>query len=396
MLILSGANTVLPDGQTRECSIYVQGDRLVDVRPGQAPAGGPGDERLDLQGHTVVPGFIDVHLHGREGRDVLDGDDVVPMMAAHLAQHGVTSFSPTTVACTPAKLRSFFGVVREHRKNPAPGAARVLPAHLESNFISPDYKGAQPLEWICSPEGQPVPGATFGAAEILAEIDQARDEVGIVTMAPEIEGGINLVRRFVKAGIYVSLGHCGASYEKGMEAVEAGATHATHLFNRMPPLNHRKPGMMAAVIADDRVVTEIICDAHHVHPAMIRMVLKAKGVDGVMAITDAVSCAGLPEGSRADLGGHPITVRNGAAYLDDGTLAGSVISMDDAFRVLVNLVGVSLADAARLCSTTPARAMGLKDRGRIEKGLLADLAILDRDLKVAWTIVGGVKVKGCA
>jgi N-acetylglucosamine-6-phosphate deacetylase len=187
----------------------------------------------------------------------------------------------------------------------------------------------------------------------------------------------------------VSLGHSGAGYDLAQEALDGGARHATHLFNRMPPLGHRDPGLVGAILNHPAVAPEVICDGRHVHPGIIRMVVAAKGPDAVLAITDGTAGAGLADGARGVLGGRPITVRDGAAYLDDGTLAGSALTFDGAFRVLVNRVGLSLQDAVRLCSTTPAREMGLPDRGGVAAGMLADLVVLDRELAVVHTLIAG-------
>jgi N-acetylglucosamine-6-phosphate deacetylase len=278
--------------------------------------------------------------------------------------------------------------VREARLRPPAGAARVLPAHLESNFINPDYRGAQPLECLRRPGGVVAHPGDFAGDDILREIEAARPDVGIVTIAPEVEGAIELIRDLTRHGHHVSLGHSGASYEQAVEGIAAGARQATHLFNRMTPLGHRAPGLAAAVLEHDEVVVEIVCDGVHVHPAMVRVALAAKSPSRVMAITDGTAGAGLPRGSRAGLGGRAITVRD-AAYLDDGTLAGSVLTMDRAFAMLVGIMGLGLADAAIACSTTPARALGLRGLGVIAPGATADLAVLQPDFTVSQTWIAG-------
>ena len=220
----------------------------------------------------------------------------------------------------------------------------------------------------------------FDGRDILAEIEIAGDSVGIVTLAPELDGALDLIRRLVSRGRRVSLGHSGATLAQSRAAIEAGARHATHLFNRMPPLSHREPGLAGAILTSAEVAAEIICDGVHVHRDMVRMAIAAKGAARMMAITDGVAAAGLPEGSTASLGGRTIRVRNSAAYLEDGTLAGSVATMDRVFRFLINDVGLSLNDAAQLCATTPASELGLTDMGSIIKGAIADLVVMDRDL----------------
>jgi N-acetylglucosamine-6-phosphate deacetylase len=287
--------------------------------------------------------------------------------------------------------------VRAARERLAAGAARVLPAHLESNFLSPEYRGAQPLECLRTPPtvgGAFVPAVPsadlpFSAADVLAEIERAAPDVGIVTLAPELEGALDLITFLRAMGCRVSLGHSGATYDQARSAIAAGATGATHLFNRMPPIGHREPGLAGAVLERPELVAEIICDGHHVHPAMIAMTVAAKGRSATMAITDSLAGAGLPVGSRVSLGGRSVTVRAAGAYLDDGTLAGSVQTMDGAFRVLTSVVGLGVVDAVHLCASTPAREMGLTGFGVIASGAAADLVALDRRLIVRRTWIAG-------
>ena len=406
MIVLSGADLVLPDRVLGGGTLVLDGDRIVDVRPGADAAGDASSPHLHFPfaEHYIVPGFIDVHVHGVEGLDTLDlppdggsHDGAVSSiagMAERLPRYGVTAFCPTTIACDPVALRRMLSNVRAARTQRPPAGARVLPAHLESNFINPDYKGAQPLDCLrgVRPGSDPcltpaTPGAWTGA-EILAEIAAARPDVGIITIAPELDGAIDLIRELVAHEHHVSLGHSGATYEQAMEGVRAGARQATHLFNRMTPIGHRAPGLAGAVLESGDVIAELICDGVHVHPGMMRVALAAKRAEGIMAITDATAGAGLPRGSRSTIGGRPITVRDGA-YLDDGTLAGSVLTMDRAFARLTSEVGISLSEAATVCATTPARALGLQGFGVIAPGAIADLVVLDRDLRVIQTWVAG-------
>jgi N-acetylglucosamine-6-phosphate deacetylase len=386
MIFLADADVVLPDRVMSPATVVIDGDRIVDVLHA-APAPSPGDLRIDLRQHTVVPGFVDVHVHGIEGTDTLDGGDAIERIAARLPRFGVTAFCPTSVACSPDDLRTMLAAVRAARLTRPPASSRVLPAHLESNFINPEYRGAQPGECLRLPRGRAAEGEFTGEA-ILSEIASARPDVGILTIAPEIDGALDLIRTLTSHGHRVSLGHSGASYEQALDGIAAGARQATHLFNRMTPIRHRAPGLAGAVLEHDDVVAELICDGVHVHPSMARVALAAKSPSRIMAITDGTAGAGLPTGSRASLGGRTITVRD-AAYLDDGTLAGSVLTMDRAFALLISRMGLSLVDAATVCSTTPARAMGLQGFGVIAAGMAADLAVLSADLTVTQTWIGG-------
>lgn len=386
-LAITGGSLVLPDGVKTGALILLDG-RIAVIEDGWLFDPHGQDARLlDIQGGYVVPGFIDVHVHGVDGDDTLDGDDAIDRIAARLPRYGVTAFCPTTVACAPAALRTVLAQVARARRTPKPTSARVLPAHLESNFINPDYKGAQPAVCLRTAAG-PASG-DFSARDILDAIAADRSAVGIVTLAPELPGGLDLVRDLTAAGHRVSLGHSGADYDTAMAAIDAGARHATHLFNRMAPLQHRAPGLVGAVLERQDVIAELICDGHHVHPAMGRVAIAAKGTSGIMAITDGTAASGLEPGSTARLGGQTIHVGAHAATLADGTLAGSTLTMDRVFRNLVSRFGQSLADAARMCATTPAQAMELNDRGVIAAGAAADLVVLDRDLQVMHTIADG-------
>ena len=384
MIVLSGADVVLPDRILRPGTVILEGDRIVDVAEGARRAGGS-DPHIDLHRHLVVPGFIDVHVHGVEGTDTLDSETAVRTIAARLPRFGVTAFCPTSLACSPRVLERLLRSVRAARTNGS-GAARVLPAHLESNFISPEYKGAQPLECLRLPHGK-VEG-DFSGADILEVIAAARSEVGIVTIAPELDGAIDLIRDLAAHGHHISLGHSGASYEEALAGIGAGARQATHLFNRMTPLNHRQPGLAAAVLDRDEITTEVVCDAVHVHPSMVRLALTAKTPSRFMAITDGTAGSGMPRGTQTAIGGRRITVGD-IASLDDGTIAGSVLTMDQAFAKLVTVMGVSVLDAATVCATTPARALGLNDTGFVAKDAIADLAVLDYDFRITHTFIGG-------
>jgi N-acetylglucosamine-6-phosphate deacetylase len=387
MIVLAGADVVLPDCVLTEGSVIIERDRIAAIEPRiiDTPSGAV---RVDLSGFIVAPGFIDVHVHGVNGHDVLDGPEAVSAVATRLPAYGVTAFCPTSIACDPVVLTQMLAATRRARDQSGQVMARVLPAHLESNFINPDYKGAQPAECLrlmSSTDGE------FTGGQILDVIAAHRADVGIVTVAPEMDGGLDLVRTLSRAGHIVSIGHSGATYEEARAAVDAGVRHATHLFNRMSPMTHRAPGVPGAVLQSAEVAAELICDGFHVHPAVMHVALRAKGVDGIMAITDGTAGSGLPVGTISHLGGRRITVTAETAVLDDGTLAGSVLTMDGAFRTLVQSLGLSLVQAARLCATTPARQLGLRDVGHLHPGAIADLVVLDRTLRVHETYLRGVR-----
>jgi N-acetylglucosamine-6-phosphate deacetylase len=398
MIVVAGGDLVLPDRVVAGGSVVIDGSRIAGLEP-KARGDVAGAQVVDASQCYVVPGFVDVHVHGLDGVDVFDHDEAVATIARRLPSFGVTAFCPTSIACDPVALRALLAAVGRARLAPPRGAARVLPAHLESNFVNPEFAGAQPLECLRVPadlEARSTPLApeaepSFSGQDILDVIAAFSADVGIVTLASELEGGLELVRTLSDAGHRVSLGHSGADFDQAMAAFDAGARHATHLFNRMPALAHRAPGLPGAALVREDVAAELICDGHHVHPAMCRLAMSAKGPRGVLAITDGTAGAGMPVGSLARLGSRTIRVGPYAAELENGTLAGSTLTMDRAFANIVNLFGGSLVDAALMCSTNPARALGLAGHGVIADGAAADLTVLDRNLSVVRTFVGGVE-----
>lgn len=398
MIVLSGAAVVLPDRVLSPGTLTIDDGRIVEIRA-DAPAASHPESQFAFHGHYIVPGFIDVHVHGVDGIDTLgttaDGTDAVAAIADRLPRYGVTAFCPTTVACAPDGLRRVLDQVRRARAARPPRAARVLPAHLESNFINPEYSGAQPISCLRSPRREGLEGgagsgpAEFSAADIVAEIERATPDVGIVTLASELDGGLELVRWLAGRGHRVSLGHSAATYDEALDAIAAGARQATHLFNRMPPLSHRAPGLAGAVLQAEEVAAEIICDGYHVHPALVRTAVAAKRPSRILAVTDATAAAGLDVGASATLGDQLITAGEKAALLPDGTIAGSILTMDRAFQTLIDRVGLSIVDAATICATTPARELGLVGHGILAVDAAADLVILDPRLEVVQTYLGG-------
>jgi len=335
-----------------------------------------GDADFDAKGCYVIPGLVDIHTHGAMGEDFSDGNAAgIQPMADYYAAHGVTSFLATTMTLKEEILTPAMHVIRDFQRV---GGAKCAGVHLEGPFLGYAKRGAQAAENLHKPD-----------PELFDRLNAASGgKVKLVTVACEEEGGMEFVSNVSKK-CAVSLGHSSATYEQAMEAFARGASHATHLYNGMDGLHHRKPGIIAAAM-DAGASVELICDGLHIHPAAIRVAHKLYG-DKLNLVSDSLRCAGMPDGDY-ELGGQPITLSGGVARLSGtDTLAGSSISMLDALRNVVKF-GLSLPEAVYAASTAPADAVGLTDIGRIRVGACADLVVLDQKLNLVAVFVDGEKI----
>ena len=337
----------------------------------------PGQPTLDASGCTLLPGFIDLHVHGGAGHDTMDATPTaLAAMAAFFAQHGVTAFLPTTMTAPHEDIRNAVAAVGGLSAQP-PTGARMLGVHVEGPYISPVYPGAQPPSFIRPPD----------LAEF-AELLRA-GPVRMITLAPEVAGADDLIAAAQAAGVIAVWGHTNATYEECVRAAGLGMTQATHTYNAMSPLHHRKPGALGATLLLDTIYAQLIADNIHVHPGAMALLARGKGVERTVLITDAMRAAGLPDGNY-ELGGQEVTVQNGACRLADGTLAGSILTMDQALVNFLAATGLGLASAWPVTSRTPAHALGLAHEfGSLALGYHGDLVLLDADLAVVATVVGG-------
>lgn len=327
----------------------------------------------------VLPGFIDLHVHGGGGRDLMEGGDAGLQVARRHARHGTTALLATTMTAPLADLEAALAPLGALCRDGAPGAARVLGVHLEGPYISPGKLGAQP------DYARPV------ALDELRRLD-ALAPVRLLTLAPEVPGHLDAIEDLCAAGYRVQIGHTSGSYDDGVQALQRGARGFTHLFNAMTPLHHRLPGMVGAALAHAQYA-EIIPDLLHVHPGAIRVALRS--IPCLYCVTDSTAATGMPDGDYR-LGRQPVTKCLGGVRLADGTLAGSTLTMDRALRNLVEVVGLDLQDAARRVSTYAADFLGLADRGRLVPGAWADLAVLDCALRVREVFVQGEAIDAIA
>ena len=331
------------------------------------------DLAVDCAGsYTVVPGFVDVHIHGCAGADTCDATrEALEAMAAFLLAHGVTSFCPTTMTTSRETIQAALLAAKDMMDHPMEGGARVVGVNMEGPFIAKERKGAQKEEDILPPD--------FPLFQRFYE--ESGGIVRMVDVAPEQPGGLEFVEKASQL-CTVSIAHTTADYDQAKAAFDKGVTHATHLFNAMSGLHHRKPGVVGAVFDDSRVRGELICDGFHIHPAVLRAAFRLLG-DRALIVSDSMRANGMPEGEAFDLGGQMVTVHQGKALLPDGTIAGSVTNLHQEIKNLVSF-GVPFEQAVKAATLLPARAIGLDGEiGSIAPGKRADLVVLDENLDIA-------------
>ena len=339
------------------------------------------EDAVDLEGAYVIPGLIDVHNHGNSNADFSDGDfDGDVKMARYLASVGVTSFAPATMTLPYDVIAKALEAGLRLKKNPVPDGARLLGVQMEGPFFSEKKKGAQNGEYLRLPD--------FAAFEKLFRDSEGL--VSIVDLAPELAGSVEFVEK-AKALCTVSIAHTDSDYEHAKAAIDAGVTHLTHLYNAMPPIHHRKPGVIGAASENEAVSAELICDGIHVHPASVRMAFKLFGAERMVLISDALRCCGMPDGEY-ELGGQQVFLAENVAKLADGTLAGSATNLYDCMRNAVRF-GIPKEDAIRAASYNPARQIRALDRvGSIADGKLADFVVCDEDLNRRAVWLGGKQI----
>lgn len=343
----------------------------------------PAEKVEYAQDYYLVPGFIDCHIHGAGGCDVMDASvDALTTISTCLAKEGVTSFLATTMTATSDDIIAALQVIPKAQAQQQ--GAEILGVHLEGPFISKEKMGAQLGEKVCEPDiglfhqWQTASGNT----------------IKLVTLAPEVHNAAAFIQEVTQQGVIASMGHSDATYEQANHAVMHGCTHATHLFNAMRGLHHREPGVVGAALLADTVTAELIADGEHLHPAIYPLALRMKGRENIVLVTDAIRAKCMPDGTY-DLGGQEVAVTNSKVTLADGTLAGSVLTMPQAIKNMMQFTGCSLADAVAMASYNPAHQLKVDDRkGTIEVGKDADLVVLDAELNVQLTVCRGAAVGG--
>ncbi|MET9226691.1 N-acetylglucosamine-6-phosphate deacetylase [Lentzea sp. NPDC003310] len=371
---LTGGRVVTPGGVLENGWVSVRDGRIAAVGEGAAPDG----PTTDVAGGTIVPGFVDIHCHGGGGAAFTSSDPAkVRKAAAAHRRHGTTTVLASLVTRPVPELADQVSALAELVQEGV-----VAGIHLEGPFLSAARCGAHDPAILCPPE----------QTAVTKLLDAGKGTVRMITIAPELEGAVNAVRQLVDSGVIAAIGHTDATEAQVRPAVDAGASVATHLFNGMRPLHHREPGPIGALLDDERVTVELICDLVHLHPTAVRLAARHAGLQRTVLITDAIAAASVGDGVY-DIGGLEVRVVDGVPTLAGGaSLAGSTLTMDMAFRNAVNACGLSLVEASYAASTRGAELLGL-DTGKLEAGLAADIVVLDAELKPQDVMVRGEWVK---
>lgn len=335
-------------------------------------------EVIDAKGNLVAPGLVDIHIHGYLGEDASDGSaEGLKVMAAGIAKNGVTSWCPTTMTIAKEEIEKAFDTARAVKAETECYGAKILGVNSEGPFINPSKKGAQPEDFILKPDGD----------FILANADIVK----VFSVAPEMDEDFDCIKKVAEDGrVLISMGHTGADFEKACEGIEAGVRHTTHLFNAMTPLMHRNPGVVGAALSDERVSCELIADTFHVNPGLYKLVSKMKG-NKLCLITDCMRAGGMEDGDYT-LGGQHVIKTGIQCLLEDGTIAGSVLKLNDAVKNFLTYTDMSIPEVFACASLNPATAIGEAENiGSLEVGKCADIMICDDDIRVVATYINGEK-----
>lgn len=374
--ILHNVQVVLHNKIVSSANVWISEGKIMRIDTGDLPILDEEHERIDGSGHLLVPGMIDVHIHGANGFDMMDGtEESIQEVSRACASSGCTSFLATSVSSTMEDLLEMIRSVKRVIGQEA--GAKIAGIHLEGPYLNPKRKGMQNEKYLRHPNLE----------EMKMIFQEAGSLIKMVTIAPELPGGMDLISFLKEKGVVIAIAHSDATYEEAKQAFTAGASHVTHCFNGMRPIHHRDPGLIVAAFEEKHVSLQAIVDNVHLHPAIIRLMHTLKGPEGMVLITDALQAMGMGDGNYI-FGGHSVTVADGIARLEDGTLASSTVTMNEALRYTVE-IGISLIDAVQMASTTPANILGFQQKGEISTGFDADLVLLDDEFQVLWTMVGG-------
>ncbi|EIX5269722.1 N-acetylglucosamine-6-phosphate deacetylase [Listeria monocytogenes] len=371
---------VCKDNELIDMSVVTEGHLIKEVLPKNKIIAEEYSEEaiFDGNGGLLIPGMIDVHIHGAKNYDMMDGStESIQAVSMACAETGCTSFLVTSVS---SSLEDLIQMIRQTKKVIGKEkGVKIAGIHLEGPYLNIEKKGMQNPAHLRHPD----------LKEMKKIFDEADGLIKMVTIAPELPGGIELIDFLKKRGVVVAIAHSNATYEEAQDAFEKGASHITHCFNAMPAIHHRAPGLVAAALENDSISVQAIVDGVHLHPGIVRLIHKIKGPDKMVLTTDALQAMGVGDGEYI-FGGHQVTVTEGVARLQDGTLASSTVTMNKSLR-LSNEFGINLQDTIQMATSTPADILGMKNLGRIEKGYSADLVLLDKKFEVLSTWINGEK-----
>ena len=375
-MLIKNCNIIYLD-KIEKGSVLVENGKIKEINPSNVND----TEVIDAEGLYLSPGFIDVHIHGAGGCDTMDGTvESINTIAKTIVQHGTTSFTPTTMTVAAEDIRKSMEVIKKLKEEGTEGA-NVLGAHLEGPFISPKAIGAQNPNFLLAPSVE-------NYNKIVGDYS---DAVVSITMAPEVEGAKELIKYLSDNGVTVSMGHTKATYDEAIEGIKCGACHSTHLYNAMTPFTHREPGVVGATFDTD-ITTETISDGIHISYPALRTAYKQKGTDKVLLVSDAMEACGMPDGQYS-LGGQDVIVKNGAARLLDGTLAGSVLTLDKAVKNIYNNSNYPLNEVVRMATYNGAKHCHVEDhKGLIKEGYDADIILFNEDIEIQKVFVNGKEV----
>lgn len=366
---------IIVENKILENKILFFDKKIVDILDADDANLNKADQVIDAKELYVSPGFIDLHIHGSGGKDTMDGElDAIKVISNTIAKKGVTSFLPTTMTMDKKNIYNALDVIKQ-AMNMDLGGAKVLGAHLEGPFINPKYKGAQNEEFMIKPSLDFIKGYD--------------DVIKIITFAPERDEDFKFLKDVKEnTNIVLSIGHSDATYEQAIEAIENGVSRATHTFNAMTPLNHRKPGIIGAILNTD-ISCELIADNIHVHKGAINLLVNGKGIDKVILITDSMRAGCMKDGIW-ELGGYKVIVKNGSARLEDNTLAGSILTLNNAIKNMKDNINAPLYEIISMVTINPAKDINIYDKkGSLDKGKDADIVIFDDNIDINMTIVEG-------
>ena len=375
-MLIKNCNIIYLD-KIEKGSVLIENGKIKEINPSNVNY----TEVIDAEGLYLSPGFIDVHIHGAGGCDTMDGTvESINTIAKTIVEHGTTSFTPTTMTVAAEDIRKSMKVIKKLKEEGTEGA-NVLGAHLEGPFISPKAIGAQNPNFLLAPSVE-------NYNKIVGDYG---DAVVSITMAPEVEGAKELIKYLSDNGVTVSMGHTKATYDEAIEGIKCGACHSTHLYNAMTPFTHREPGVVGATFDTD-ITTETISDGIHISYPALRTAYKQKGTDKVLLVSDAMEACGMPDGQYS-LGGQDVIVKNGAARLLDGTLAGSVLTLDKAVKNIYSNSNYPLNEVVRMATYNGAKHCHVEDhKGLIKEGYDADLILFNEDIEIQKVFVKGKKV----